>query len=205
MLSLPHFVPTPVFRLLGLVPPPHALVWVLPTEPGVDSALLVRPVPGRAFVLAIDVRGRRDPARARAWTAAVARLRERYGAPALLLAVCPDRATAAWAAGPFATGLGSWPSLSLRPLVLGPTDTPPVVTAPAASADLATAVLAALAHARGSRATAALAAVSEALRTAAPETRAYCTSLLTAGLGDGPASAAWGRLTELRRTVSGGR
>ncbi|MEV6329665.1 hypothetical protein [Streptomyces sp. NPDC051909] len=190
MISLPRFVPTPVFRLLGLTPPPHALVWVLPTEPGVDSVLLVRPAPGRAFVLAIDVQGRRNPVRARAWTAAVARLRERYGAPAFLLAVCSDRATAVWAAGPFTTGLGSRSSLSLRPLVLGPTDTPPVTTAPAAAADLAGAVFAALAHARGSRATAALTAVNEALRTAAPETRVYCTQLLKAGLGDGHAGYA---------------
>ncbi|MET9955147.1 hypothetical protein ABZ135_26855 [Streptomyces sp. NPDC006339] len=206
MLTLPRFTPTPVFRLLGLPRPPEALVQVLPPAPGVDSVLrVIPPSPGRAFVLALDVRNRQDPQRARAWTACLPGLRDRYGAPAVLLAVCADRSTATWAAGPFTTGLGCWPALSLRPLVLGPTDTRPVTTAPAATADLATATLSALAHSRGSRAGAALAALSQALSSAAPETRAYCSTLLETGLGDSLAGATWRRLTGLRRAVGGSR
>ncbi|MFJ3904555.1 hypothetical protein [Streptomyces sp. NPDC090025] len=206
VLPLPRFSPTPAFRLLGLLPPPpdRTLVHVLPAEPGVDSVLRVKPPsPGGPFVLALDVRGRRDPARARGWAGSLVRLRERYGVPAVLLVVCADRATASWSAGPFTTGLGCWPALSLRPLVLGPLEIRPVTTAPAAAADLGNATFAALAHAGGSRSATALAVLSEALRTAAPETRAYCASLLEAGLGDSLAGATWRRLTGLRRAAGG--
>ncbi|MEU8541074.1 hypothetical protein AB0C52_13970 [Streptomyces sp. NPDC048717] len=202
MLTLPRFIPTPVFRLLGLTCPPDAVVQVLPGAAGLDSVLrVVPPSPGRTFILALDVRGRRDPERARGWTVHLPELRERYALPTVLLAVCADRSAATWAAGPFTTGFGCRPTLSLRPLVLSPANTPPVTTVGAAHADLAGAAFAALAHARGSRARTGLTALAEALRTAAPETRAYCVSLLETGLGDILAGATWHRLTAARRPL----
>lgn len=52
-----------------------------------------------------------------------------YQLPPLLVVVCHDRATAAWAARHVDIGPSQWPTLTLRPLVLGP-DNVPVVTTP---------------------------------------------------------------------------
>ncbi|MEU2269645.1 hypothetical protein ABZ568_25240 [Streptomyces olindensis] len=44
----------------------------------------------------------------------------------LLVAVCKNRPTASWAAGPFECRVGTWTPQSTRPFVLGPDNVPEI-------------------------------------------------------------------------------
>ncbi|GAA3899821.1 hypothetical protein GCM10022244_07490 [Streptomyces gulbargensis] len=193
---------SPVFGILGVRLPPKALVEVMtpdttelrPLERRVDSVLRVTPSEGPGFLLAIEAQGRRDAEKASSWTYYLAYLTAKYGMPALLLVVCQDRATARWATGPFLTGVDTWTSLRLHPLVLGP-DNVPVVTDPEeASRNLAMAAFSAMTHGRGPQAPAILEALARALGTADLESVAYYSELLEIGLGDTPARTTWRHL-----------
>ncbi|MFD3941235.1 hypothetical protein [Streptomyces sp. NPDC058579] len=195
---------TPVFKILGVGLAPKASIEALtpdmtalqPLERQVDSLLRVTPSEGRAFLLAIELQGRRDPDKALSWTHYLAYLMAKYEMPALLLVVCPDRRTARWAAGPFNTSVDHWHSLTTRPLVLGP-DNVPVITDPdEVSRNLATAAFSAMTHRRDRDMTPTLEALARALGTAGSDTDsvAYYSELLEIGLGDTPARKTWRKL-----------
>ncbi|WP_089099446.1 hypothetical protein [Streptomyces hyaluromycini] len=81
-----------------------------------------------------------------------------------LLVVCRDRHTATWATQQFSIGPPQWPTLTLRPLVLGP-DTVPVIDTPEAAAkDIPLAVLSSTLHSRAPEAGAKLKSLAAALK-----------------------------------------
>jgi hypothetical protein len=202
---------TPVFRILGVPLAAKMSVEVLspdvteicPLERRIDTVLRVEPSDGDAFVLAIEPQRRREPTKGATWTYYLAFLAERYKLPALLLVVCSDRATAAWAHGPFDTGLKGWTALRTRPMVLGP-DNLPVITDPAEAArDVTLATFAAMAHSRDRGIRVILQALAEALGSADQQSTRYLSEMLEIGLGDTPARAIWKEMIKVKTFFPG--
>lgn len=115
-----------------------------PAERRTDAVVMLHRE-GTAPVLAIivEVQLREDRRKRRTWPDYLTGLHSRYGCPAMLLVVCPGRATAAWAAGPIAIG---HPGFVLRPLVLGPDLVPVITDVDEAVAGIELAVLSGIAH-----------------------------------------------------------
>ncbi|MGW2705246.1 hypothetical protein [Streptomyces sp. NPDC001340] len=94
----------------------------------------------------------------------MAHLYAKYRLSPLLAVVCRDRSTAVWAARHLDIGPPHWPSLTLRPLVLGP-DNVPVISVPDKVADdIPMAVLSAVLHHRDPEIKAILEAMAPVLR-----------------------------------------
>jgi hypothetical protein len=96
-----------------------------------------------SFVLAVESQGRRDPDKPASWAYYLSHLYAKYRTPPVLLVVRPDRSTAAWAARQVDIGPPQWPSLTLRPLVLGPDDLPVINSPEEAARDIPLTVLSA--------------------------------------------------------------
>ncbi|GDY63563.1 hypothetical protein SAV14893_029560 [Streptomyces avermitilis] len=73
------------------------------------------------FLLAVEAQGKKDLDKPHSWAYYLAHLYAKYKLPPVLLVVCQDRNTAAWAALPVDIGPPEWPALTVRPLVLGRT------------------------------------------------------------------------------------
>lgn len=124
----------PVFEALGLPPPAktdfHELspdtTEIRPMERRADTVLMFEPDMGEHFVLAVEAQTKKDPEKARNWAYYVSYLRAKYDLPVLLVAVCRDPSTAAWAMGPFECSVGPWTTQVTRPFVLGPQTVPEV-------------------------------------------------------------------------------
>lgn len=163
---------TRVARTLGLGFAEPASVTVLPTdltetdpvERRVDTLLRIEGADEPPMLLAVEAQGRKDPAKPASWAYYVAYLHTKYRLSPLLLVVCQDRATAAWAATPVRIGPSQWPALTLRPLVVGPDNTPVITDAAEARKDLPLAVLSAITHAGDPEIAAILKALSTALQ-----------------------------------------
>ncbi|MGW0825112.1 hypothetical protein [Streptomyces sp. NPDC002845] len=118
----------PVYETLGVPRPTKSDVRevtpdtteIRPLERRVDTVLMVEPPEGEHYVLAIEAQSKPDPRKEANWAYYVAHLRARYDLPVLLVVVCWDRPTAAWAAGPFECGIGLWTTQVTRPFVLDP-------------------------------------------------------------------------------------
>jgi hypothetical protein len=108
----------------------------------------------------------------------------------LLLIVCQDEKTAGWANKPYHLGAPLWPTLTVRPLVLGP-HSMPVITDVAAADDIPVAVFSAITHSRHPEADTILRALSDALRKADPDTADLFKETTELGLGSTPAAALW--------------
>jgi hypothetical protein len=119
---------TPAFKALGLPPPAKAIIEALtpdatevkPLERRVDTVLRVEPSEGDGFLIAIEAQTARSPGKGSSWSYYVAYLRAKFRLPVLLVAVCRNRPTASWAAGPFESRVGTWTTQVTRPFVLGP-------------------------------------------------------------------------------------
>lgn len=121
---------------LGLALPPFSrvslssaeLTTLAPTEYRADAVLTLDDDAGRPIRgVVLEVQLSDDQHKWRTWPAYVANSYARLGCPVVLLVVCPDPATARWAATPIRFGE---PDLVLTPVVLGPKRIP-VVTDPA--------------------------------------------------------------------------
>ncbi|MFE6894150.1 hypothetical protein [Streptomyces sp. NPDC057694] len=189
----------PVFGLLGVPIPAKAKVEVLtpdltevrPIERRVDSLLRIEPSEGASFLLAVEAQSKRDDRKGDSWPYYIAYLRTKYRLPVLLLVICRDRPTAAWAAGPFICGVDGWTAQTTHPLVLGPDNVPVITDASVAARDLAMATFSALTHAHSRDVPAILDALARALRATDDKTAQYYIELLDIGLGDTSAGATW--------------
>ncbi|MGV9956247.1 hypothetical protein ACWDU0_30765 [Streptomyces cellulosae] len=131
--------------LLDLGIPPGVTTETLPTDASVapkmftrqmDSVLRVVPPDGRdPFILLVEAQTGIETKKETSWPYYVAYLRDRYKLDVVLLVLCVDTATAAWAARPLHTGLGR-PTQATWPHVLGPANVPRVSRIEDASADL---------------------------------------------------------------------
>ncbi|WP_069171158.1 hypothetical protein [Streptomyces griseus] len=190
---------TRTFRTLGIPFPETVAVSVLttdltetqPLERRLDTLLRVETADGRPYLLAVEAQGRKDPAKPSSWTYYLAHLNAKYGIDPVLLVVCQDEPTARWAARPIHVGPPEWPSLTARPLVLGPHNVPAVTDPSVAARDLPLATFSAITHGKDVNAPAILEALATALKTVDEDTALVFGELTELGLGTTPAAQIW--------------
>src|SRR5690606_30633411 len=191
-------------RHLGVAfPPPLSaselstdLTETRPLERRVDTLLRMETEDG-SFVLAVESQSAPSVDKPASWAYYLSHVYAKYGIPPVLLVVCPDRKTAAWAAQQFDIGPRQWPSLTLRPLVLGPNDVPVIDSPDEAARDIPLTILSAALHRCEPEADAILNALAKALKSlsADDETTAGTFIELTAqGLGTSRGADLWRHL-----------
>ncbi|MFJ9244473.1 hypothetical protein [Streptomyces sp. NPDC101776] len=193
---------TLVFESLGIPPPAKSdfgtitpdATEIRPLERRVDTVLKFEPAMGESFLLAIESQTKKDPDKAKSWAYYVAHLSARYDMPVLLVAVCRDRPTAKWAAGPFECGVGPWTTQVTRPFVLGPGTVPVITDESTVTQQPALSVLSAIVHSDDRRAPAILEAMVRGLLSFDPDTTAYWFEVLEVGLENTPAKEKWREL-----------
>ncbi|MFD9756239.1 MULTISPECIES: RpnC/YadD family protein [Streptomyces] len=193
---------TRTFRTLGIPFPETVEVSVLttdltetqPLERRLDTLLRVETADGRPYLLAVESQGRKDPAKPSSWTYYLAHLHAKYGIDPVLLVVCQDESTARWAARPIRIGPPEWPSLTVRPLALGPHNVPAVTDPSVAALDVPLAAFSAITHGKDPNAAAILEALATALKTVDEETAIIFSELTELGLGNTPAAQIWRNL-----------
>ncbi|MEU7043864.1 hypothetical protein AB0A77_22730 [Streptomyces varsoviensis] len=187
------------FRALGIPFSDPVAVSLLPTdltetkplERRVDTLLRFDTAEDDGFLLLVEAQGKKDPTKSASWAYYLAHLWAKYGTPPVLLVVCQDRTTAAWASGPFTIGPAQWPALTLRPLVLGPHNVPVITDVSVAARDVPLATLSAITHGRDTNAAAILKALASAMKTVDEPTAGIFIELTELGLGNAPAAQIW--------------
>ncbi|WNM29602.1 hypothetical protein RKE30_03935 [Streptomyces sp. Li-HN-5-11] len=191
-----------VSRFLGVAVPgpvkatalPTDLTETSPVERRVDTLLRLETAEQRAFLLAIEAQGKKDPDKPASWAYYTAYLWTKYRLPTALLVVCQDHATAKWAQQPASSGPPDLPTLTLQPLVAGPHNMPMITDPEEAAADLVLASLAAITHAADPAIDAILKALSTALRDAPEDIKNPIVEFTAQGLGNRPAKHLWRNL-----------
>ncbi|MGW8792775.1 hypothetical protein ACWIFK_05570 [Streptomyces althioticus] len=194
----------PVFEALGLPPPAktdfHELspdtTEIRPMERRADTVLMFEPDMGEHFVLAVEAQTKKDPEKARNWAYYVSYLRAKYDLPVLLVAVCRDPSTAAWAMGPFECSVGPWTTQVTRPFVLGPQTVPEVTDEAVVAQQPALAALSAIVHSQSKRSAAILEAVARGLVSFEPDVTRYWFEVVEVGLESTSAKASWRKLMQ---------
>ncbi|MFF5884710.1 hypothetical protein [Streptomyces sp. NPDC012589] len=191
-------------RHLGVAfPPPLSaselstdLTETRPLERRVDTLLRMETEDG-SFVLAVESQSAPSVDKPASWAYYLSHVYAKYGIPPVLLVVCPDRKTAAWAAQQFDIGPRQWPSLTLRPLVLGPNDVPVIDSPDEAARDIPLTILSAALHRCGPEADAILNALAKALKSLSADdeiTAGTFIELTEQGLGTSRAADLWRHL-----------
>lgn len=178
---------------VSATPFPTDLTENRPLERRVDTLLRIETKRGE-FLLAVEAQGKKVLDKPRNWAYYVAHLHAKYKMPAVLLVVCDDKNTAAWASRAVDFGPPEWPALTLRPLVLGPDNVPVIDDPVKARRDIPLTVLSAVLHRRGPRADAILKVLVDALKgleARDPDTATIFVELTSQGLGETPAAATW--------------
>lgn len=213
MVSSPHEAMHRIFQeypelfsrlseVLGVTFPPPTSVTVLPTdltenrpvERRVDTLLRLETEDCGDLILAVEAQSKKDLAKPAGWAYYVAYLLNKYRTPPLLLVICQDHSTAEWAGRPVDFTAAGWPSLTVRPLVVGPHNMPRMTTTADARKDLPLATLAAITHGAGSEAGTILKALTGALRDARDDIRYPLVEFVSQGLGTLPAAELWRKL-----------
>ncbi|WP_405617972.1 hypothetical protein [Streptomyces sp. NBC_00076] len=195
----------PVFEVLGLTPPAKAVIEAItpdateirPMERRVDTVLKVEPSEGDGFLLAIEAQTRRAADKGVSWAYYVAYLHAKFNLPVLLLTVCRNRPTAAWAAGPFECRVGPWATQVTRPFVLGPDTVPRITDESAVARQPALATFAAIVHSEDEGIVAILELLARGMRSFDKPTAKYWSELLEIGLEDTPARETWRELEKM--------
>lgn len=187
------------FRRLGQDFPEAVSVELLPTdltelqplERRLDTLLRFHTVDGERYLLLVEAQRDYQADKVSAWAYYAGYLYARYGDPPVLLVVCHDVATAAWASSAHRIGLPVWPTLTLRACVLGPHNTPVILDPEEAAADIMLAMFAALTHVQDKQIPQILRTLSVALRTMDRETADFVAEYTEVGLGKFPAARLW--------------
>lgn len=195
----------PIFGALGLPLPAKAAIEPLtpdatelkPLERRVDTVLKVEPSEGEGFLLAIEAQTRRAPDKGANWSYYVAYLRAKFGLPVLLVAVCRNRTTASWAAGPFECRVGPWTTQVTRPFVLGPDSVPRISDESTVAREPALATFSAIVHSESEEIAAILGVLARGMRSFDKPTAKYWSELLEIGLADTPARETWRELEKM--------
>ncbi|CAL9514836.1 hypothetical protein [Streptomyces sp. enrichment culture] len=204
---------TPVFEALGLPPPVKATIEALtpdateikPLERRVDTVLKVEPSDGDGFLVAVEAQTARSPDKGLSWSYYVAHLHAKYGMPVLLVAVCKNRATATWAAGPFECRVRTWTTQSTRPFVLGPDNVPEITDESLVARQPALATFSAIVHSESANAPAILELLAHGMRSFDKATAKYWCEWLEVGLENTPVRDIWRELEKMVATYFPGR
>ncbi|MFG1941435.1 hypothetical protein [Nonomuraea sp. NPDC048826] len=143
-----------------------------------DAALLCVEGETRLAVIT-EVQLQRDDTKHRTWLAYIANLRVRDSCQALLVVICPNRAVAAWASQHIETG---HPGLVLRPLVIGPDNTPVITDVAEAVGNIGLAAISAITHSEDPQIKVVLATLAEALDHIDPEKAGRYAEYVTVAL-----------------------
>ncbi|MFF9122575.1 hypothetical protein ACF09J_04610 [Streptomyces sp. NPDC014889] len=203
----------PVFEALGLPPPVKADIAALspdvtefrPMERRVDTVLKVEPTDGDGFMVAVEMQTKRAPDKGANWAYYVAYMRAKYDLPVLLVAVCKNRPTASWAAGPFECRVGPWATQVTRPFVLGPDTVPEITDESMIVREPALATIAAIVHSESKHIAAILDLLARGMRSFDKPTAKYWCEFLEVGLEDTPARETWRGLQKMVATYFPGR
>ncbi|MFJ8360518.1 hypothetical protein [Streptomyces sp. NPDC093984] len=166
------------------------LTEVEPVERRVDTLLRVQTDQGE-YLLVVESQGRKDEAKRGSWPYYLSYLYEKYGCEPVLIVITQNSATAAWAAEPIHRVLPGRPSMTVRPLVLGPDNVPLIADAREAERDVPLAVLSAMTHGKGPRVAAILESLVAALRTIDAESAAAFVQFVDSCLDDPRAKEIW--------------
>lgn len=147
-----------------------------------------------SFLLAVEAQSKPDPDKQNSWTYYLAHLYAKYARPPILLVVCQDKTTAAWAAEPIRIGLPTHTSIAVFPLVLGPGSLPVITDPDEAAQDLSLSVFSALTHTKDPALPAILDALAAALANTGGETAQGWAEYTEIGLGDTRTRALWRHL-----------
>ncbi len=172
------------------------LTEIRPLERRVDTLLRIDTAGGESYLLAVEMQGRRDPDKLNSWTYYLAHLYAKYELPPVLLVVCQDKSTAAWAAEPIRIGPPIHTSIAVFPLVLGPDNLPAIIDPEEAARDLPLSVFSALTHAKDPALPAILDALATALVDTGGEAAKGWAEYTEIGLGNPRTRAIWRNLME---------
>ncbi|MCX5207239.1 hypothetical protein OG897_38280 [Streptomyces sp. NBC_00237] len=208
--AAPALIPS-TLELLGVPLPGPVKITVLPTdateprplERRMDSLLRLDPedegsllhidtgTPESSFLLVIEAQGKPDHDKPAAWAYYLAYLYTKYKIQPILLVTCQDRTTGRWAEEKFDIGLPQRPSLTLRPLSLGPHNVPAITDPETASEDVRRAVLSTITHGKDPNVGAILKALATALKTVDEDTASTYIEYTEQSLGSTPAAQIW--------------
>ncbi|MEH0556754.1 hypothetical protein [Streptomyces sp. B21-101] len=191
-----------VSRILGLGLPTPVKITVLPTdlteaspvERRVDTLFRLDNPEYGPLILAIEAQGKKDPAKPASWAYYTSYVWTKYRIPTALMVVCQDHATARWAQQPVTSGPPQLPTLTMKPLVVGPHNMPVITDPDEARADLALAALSAITHAADPDIGAILKSLSTALRGVPEDIADPIVEFTAQGLGKRPAQQIWRKL-----------
>ncbi|MFE2043267.1 hypothetical protein ACFXAZ_20530 [Streptomyces sp. NPDC059477] len=181
------------------------LTEIKPIERRVDSLFQVRAADDEGgFLLAVESQSKPDPDKRNSWTYYLAYLYAKYRLPPILLVLCRDKTTAAWAMEPIRIGRRFHTSMHVFPLVLGPGNLSVITDPDQAAQDLPVAVFSAFAHAKDPGLPAILEALSDGMKArseADTETDdgigvGDWAEYVEIGLGDSPARYLWRQLVK---------
>ncbi|MFF7652633.1 hypothetical protein ACFZCY_22925 [Streptomyces sp. NPDC007983] len=167
------------------------LTEIAPVERRVDTLLQVETEKHGTYLFAIESQGRRDPDKPAAWAYYLSYLHAKFRHQPVLVVLCSDEATARWAARPITLGLPSHPSLTVRPLVLGPGNTPVITDEKEVARDIPIAAFSAITHSKSANADAILKALASTLDKIDPDQATVYAELVEAGLGDTSVRELW--------------
>ncbi|WP_069166371.1 hypothetical protein [Nocardia altamirensis] len=162
-----------------------------PVERRADTVLRIETATG-PFLLLVEAQSKEDATRPPAWAYYLSHLYAKYTLPTVLLVVCQDKTTAEWATGPLTIGMEQWPSLVVRPLVLGPHNVPSITDIDTAKSDIPLATLSAITHAKDPDVNAILKTLAAALRSVGDaDDHDIFAELTEQGLANSPALKYW--------------
>ncbi|WP_199815540.1 hypothetical protein [Streptomyces griseus] len=115
----------------------------------------------------------------------------KYDMPVLLVAICKDRPTATWAAGPFECTVGPWTTQVTRPFVLGPTTVPEITDTSMVTRNPAAAALSAIVHSENRRAPAILEMAARGFLAFDPPTTKRWVEVVEVGLENTSIRKVW--------------
>ncbi|WP_214408676.1 hypothetical protein [Sphaerisporangium fuscum] len=148
-------------------------------------------LPDRAVITAVESQTKASEQKRRRWARYLSYLHDQHQCDVLLIVTCRDAATARWAREPHQVGLPEWPTLTVRPLVLGPDNVPAITDVDQALEDIDFAVLSALVHAKSRNVDAILDVLSNALKEIDEEQASELMEFTEFGLGTGRAQQIW--------------
>ncbi|WP_155054818.1 RpnC/YadD family protein [Streptomyces blattellae] len=166
------------------------LTEIEPVERRVDTLLRAETDEG-TYLLIVESQGKPNKKKRGSWPYYLSYLYEKYHWEPVLIVVTQSSATARWAAQPIHLGMGGCPSLTVRPLVLGPDNVPLIADVDEAVANPSLAVLSAMTHGRGPQAPAILESLVAALRKVEPDTAAAFAQFVDSCLADPQVKQMW--------------
>lgn len=166
------------------------LTEIEPIERRVDTLLRAETDEG-PYLLVVESQGKPDERKRGSWPYYLSYLYEKHRCEPVLIVVTQNTPTARWAAQPIHLGMPGAPSLTVRPLVLGPDNVPVIATESEAKRDPALAVLSAMTHGRGPQAAGILESLVAALKTIDADSAAVFVQFVDSCLADPQVQQLW--------------